>query len=71
MNKQEWELIHEHFISMIKMSMDDITFFKELIIRHPGDPLYKSFNDTLKLLKNELKLLRKEYKDFYGFFPKM
>lgn len=70
MSKPQWEITHDHFLDRLKTSKDDIRFFEELIIRHPGDKTYAIFLETISLLQQETKIIRKEYKSVYGFFPK-
>ena len=70
MSNQIWELVHIGFIDRLNMSKDDIKFFEDLIIRHPGDQSYAIFVETINLLKKELKNTRNEYKKMYGFYPK-
>jgi hypothetical protein len=68
--KPYWEIVHDHFLDRLKTSKDDLKFFEDLIIRHPGEEHYKIFLKTIDLLKKETKLIRNEYKSVYGFFPK-
>lgn len=61
--KPHWQKLHDWWKDDFKVLVDEREFFCELLVKHPGEPLYI---DTVKDIDKCIQSYQRKYKKLYG-----